>query len=668
MLRILHLEDNLLDAELVLANLLDGGYEGEVVRVETQAEFIYQVEQFEFDLILADYSLPSFDGLTALKIARSVLPDVPFIIISGALGEETAIETLKGGATDYILKHRLERLVPAVSRALRESEERKRAARAEFALRESEERYRIVAETASDAIISVDESSKILFINRAAEKIFGYSVEEMTGKPLTMLMPHSLRPEHLAGIEHYIETGERRLDWERIEVSGLHRDGYDFPLELSFGESNQNGKRIFIGIARDVTERRQAEAERERLLLREQEARRKAEEANRLKDEFLATVSHELRTPLNAILGWASMLGRGQLNDLQAVQAIEIIERNTRAQVQLVEDLLDVSRIITGKLRLNVGDVDIVSIIESAIETVRPAAEAKSIELESDINLTQPIICGDANRIQQIVWNLLSNSVKFTSLGGKVKVSLKKTAEDVEIKISDTGAGIETDFLPFVFDRFRQADGATTRAHGGLGLGLSIVKNLAEMHGGSVRAESEGLGKGATFIVLLPQQNAATSVCMDETGTFQKTLTEMEMSNGQISKADSKLAGLNILAVDDDADSLDMLKIMLEQQGATVVVAESAADALDILNTRELDVLVSDVGMPGEDGYSLLNKVRKLPVESGGSIPAVALTGFAREEDNARALSAGFDKHVAKPVDPSALVQEIAELIKQSGN
>ncbi|MDQ4121584.1 MAG: response regulator [Acidobacteriota bacterium] len=533
-LKILHLEDNELDAELVQAYLLDGGFDAEVARVDTREDFTAEIERGGIDLILADYNLPSFDGLLALEIARAKYPDIPFIIISGALGEETAIETLKSGATDYILKHRLERLVPAARRALREAEDREA--------------------------------------------------------------------------------------------------------------------------------RKQAERDRQQLLEREQEARRKAEEASRLKDEFLATVSHELRTPLNAILGWATMLRSGQLNEENTAQAVEIIERNARAQVQLVEDLLDVSRIISGKLRLEPEFVDFKTIVENSIEAVRPAADAKMIKIETDFESANNKVFGDASRLQQVIWNLLTNAVKFTPAGGRIRLSLRNQNNCIEFQVTDTGEGISPEFLPFVFDRFRQADGATTRIHNGLGLGLSIVKHLIEMHGGEVSAKSEGIGHGSTFSLCLPQQIIAANERKGEENGKAQFMPENNHHSEQI---ENPLTGLSVLAVDDDEDSREMLQLILEQNGASVVTAGSVAEALEKLQEKKADVLVSDIGMPMEDGYTLVERLRKLPAESGGAIPAVALTGFAREEDNRRALLAGFNKHVAKPIDPENLVREIAELMKE---
>jgi signal transduction histidine kinase len=526
-LRILHLEDNLLDAELIEANLCEGGVACQIQRIETRPEFVAATERNDFDIILADYSLPSFDGLAALEIAREKVPDTPFIIISGALGEELAIETLKSGATDYILKHRLERLVPSVLRAMREKAEREA--------------------------------------------------------------------------------------------------------------------------------RRKAERERELLLEREQEARRKAEEASRLKDEFLATISHELRTPLNAIYGWASILRGGKLNPEDAANAVRIIERNAKVQIQLIEDLLDVSRMITGNLRLEIKQIDPAAIIKAAIDAVRPAADAKSIEIKTEFDSELKYIFADPNRLQQIVWNLLSNAVKFTPREGVVSISLNKNEDNVEINVKDTGEGIKPDFLPFVFDRFRQAEQATTRIHGGLGLGLAIVKNLVEMHGGSVAADSAGIGFGSTFTINLPQ-----SVNENNGRVEFESLNAKQFSSGS-----TPLAGLKILAVEDDEDSRELLIVVLGQNGANVTTAITVLEAMNSISQNLPDILVSDVGLPGEDGYSLIKKIRAMQNGQNPKIPAIALTGFARPEDQERALASGFDAFVAKPIEPSALVEAILKIAQR---
>lgn len=399
-------------------------------------------------------------------------------------------------------------------------------------------------------------------------------------------------------------------------------------------------------------------------LIREQEARQTAETVNRVKDEFLATVSHELRTPLNAILGWSTMLRNGKLKGEQAERAIETVERSARAQSQLIDDLLDISRIITGKLRLEISTLDLSSVITAAVEAMRPAAEAKGIRLQTMLDSETGLILGDSNRLQQVVWNLVSNAVKFTPKDGRVQVRLERVNSHVEIIVSDTGKGIETDFLPFIFDRFRQADQTTTRQHGGLGLGLSIVRQLVEMHGGTVHAESVGEDKGTTFIVKLPRMIALYPATGD-TGELVHISSAPEQ-NVEIDNT-LKLSGLNILIVDDESDSRELLRVVLMQSGATVTVAASASEALKELTRNDFDVLVSDIGMPVEDGYALIEKVRRQPSNKNGRIPAIALTAYARVEDRVRALDAGFQAHIPKPVEPVELIAVITSLVKGLG-
>jgi PAS domain S-box-containing protein len=394
-------------------------------------------------------------------------------------------------------------------------------------------------------------------------------------------------------------------------------------------------------------------------LAREQEARRSAETANRIKDEFLATLSHELRTPLNAVLGWSSMLRSGRLGAEDTARALETVERSARAQSQLIDDLLDISRIITGKLRLEVTKIDLVRVIEGAIDAVRPAAQAKEIQIETDVDPAVGAITGDADRLQQVVWNLLSNAVKFTPEKGRVQVSLERVDSHIQITVNDTGKGIAPEFLPFIFDRFRQADQTTTRRQGGLGLGLSIVRQLVELHGGRVRAESAGAGRGASFIVRLPTAIAASeSVGEEQIRAARAEKEQIEMP------CEHDLGGLRILVVDDEADSRRLVCVVLEQCGAEVVTAGSAAEALSELQNASFDVLVSDVGMPEVDGYMLIGRVRALPGEKGGRVPAIALTAYARVEDRVRALSAGFQSHLSKPIEPVELIAVVASLAK----
>lgn len=383
------------------------------------------------------------------------------------------------------------------------------------------------------------------------------------------------------------------------------------------------------------------------------QAIQRAEEANSLKDEFLATVSHELRTPLMAVLGWAHLLRSNNLDEAGQRRALETIERNARAQQQLIEDLLDVSRIITGKLRLDVRPVTPASFIDAAVESVRPAADAKGIQLEilNDPNIGN--ISGDSGRLQQVVWNLLSNAIKFTPRGGLVQLKLQRTRSHVAISVSDSGQGIKQDFLPYVFERFRQADMKTTRAHGGLGLGLAIVRQLVELHGGTVGVTSEGEGKGATFVVRLP----VLPVYQNAPVTDQQNQSDIEPADRPID-----LAGLKVLVVDDEADTCELLRSLLSKCGAEVSAAKSASEAFKIFKLVHPDVMVSDIGMPFEDGYELMRKVRALPEVNGGRVPAVALTAYARPEDRMKALRAGYQMHVAKPVQLDELVSIVASL------
>ncbi|MBD1920981.1 PAS domain S-box protein [Microcoleus sp. FACHB-831] len=390
----------------------------------------------------------------------------------------------------------------------------------------------------------------------------------------------------------------------------------------------------------------------------EEALRQQAEElaqANRMKDEFLATLSHELRSPLNAILGWTQLLRSRKFNEASTAKALETIERNARAQTQLIEDLLDVSRIITGKLRLTVRPVELVSVIEAAVDTVRPAADAKAIQLQTIVNPSAGLISGDSDRLQQVVWNLLTNAIKFTPRGGGVIVRLNPGKLHLEIAVSDTGQGISADFLPYVFERFRQADSSITRSYGGLGLGLALVRHIVELHGGTVRAESPGEGLGATFTVKLPLLVARLETTQEE---------PMHPTAGKAAALDNlpSLEGLRVVVADDETDARFFLSTVLEQCGATVTAVSSASEALEAVQELKPDVLVSDIGMPNEDGYSLIRKVRSLPPEQGGRIPAAALTAYARPEDRTRSLQAGFQIHLPKPVEPAELATVVASL------
>ncbi|MBD1863023.1 MULTISPECIES: ATP-binding protein, partial [Trichocoleus] len=443
-----------------------------------------------------------------------------------------------------------------------------------------------------------------------------------------------------------------------FEKAYIRKDGSQVPILLGAARL-ESDELAWVCFVLDLSESKKVEA-----LLRQQ-----AEElsrANRLKDEFLATVSHELRTPLNAMLGWATMLRSRHLDEATTNRAIETIERNARAQNQLINDLLDVSRIITGKLRLNVRPVILVSVIEAAIDSIRPAAEAKDIRLQSILDPGAGPVSGDSDRLQQVFWNLLSNAVKFTPKGGRVQIRLERInshiESHIEVTVSDTGQGISPEFLPYVFERLQQADSTTTRAHGGLGLGLAIVRHLVELHGGSVDATSAGEGKGATFMVNLPIT------------IFRPEPTDMERVHPTASDTaplldTPRLDGLKVLIVDDEIDARELLAMLLRQRGAMTTTVASAREALSIIIQsafdQKPDVLVSDIGMPSEDGYTLIRQVRALAPDQGGQIPAIALTAYARTEDRIKALASGFQSHVPKPVEPVEFITVLASLINR---
>jgi PAS domain S-box-containing protein len=392
-----------------------------------------------------------------------------------------------------------------------------------------------------------------------------------------------------------------------------------------------------------------------------QKARREAETANRLKDEFLTTVSHELRTPLNAIFGWARMLRNGRLDPGSVVRAIETIERNARTQEQIIEDILDVSRIVTGKIRLEVSTVEIASVIEAAVDTLRPTADTRGVRLQTVLDSGPNLVYGDTGRLQQIIWNLLTNAIKFTPRNGRVQVTLERTNSNVEIKVVDTGRGISKEFLPYVFERFRQADSSTTREYGGIGLGLAIVRHLVELHGGSVSADSPGEGQGATFTVRLP----LAVIREDHNQGDQPGPHLYQTVAGDLSvESEEELAGVRVLVVDDEADARDLLTVILLQCGAEVRAANSTSQGLEAIKEWRPDVLVSDIGMPGHDGFELIQSVRALELEQGRDTPAIALTAYARSEDKLKALRSGFQTHVAKPVEPAELVATIAGLAR----
>jgi signal transduction histidine kinase/CheY-like chemotaxis protein len=423
-------------------------------------------------------------------------------------------------------------------------------------------------------------------------------------------------------------------------------------LSLVSAESGRRYDASHLSLAMELAERAGGALENARLYRAAQESAQAAERASRAKDEFLATVSHELRTPLNAIVGWASLL-KARVTDPAFVRPVEIIHRNAEAQVKIIDDILDVSRVITGKFRIDARPTDMVVIARDAIEVVRPSALAKAIEIQFSTVKDFCLLVADPERLQQVVWNLLSNAVKFTSTGGKICVKIGQERSNVTLSVTDTGAGIDPEFLPFVFDRFSQADPTITRRVGGLGLGLALVRHIVELHGGNASASSSGRGNGATFTITLPVR--AVSPHAVESASISTAATS-------VSPAVGSLSGVNVLIVDDEPDARELLGVVLTNAGANVQTARSAAEGLMVLQRFRPDVLVSDIGMPDEDGFAFIQKVRRLPANEGGAVPAVALTAYTRDEDRARAKDAGYDLHVGKPVNPSALAATVANL------
>lgn len=421
-------------------------------------------------------------------------------------------------------------------------------------------------------------------------------------------------------------------------------------------EPDEELLRLTAGIGGQIgqfTQRKRAEEDRAELLKREQAARAEAEQANRLKDEFLATLSHELRTPLNAVIGWSRMLSSGRLDRENSKHALEVIERNAWAQKQIIEDILDVSRVITGKLQLNLSPVDLVSVVDAALDAVRPAMEAKEIRIETIIDASLRMISGDPDRLQQVIWNVLSNAAKFTPKGGSVEISVSQTTTHVVIQVKDSGPGIEPTFLPHVFERFRQADGSTTRTHGGLGLGLAIVRHLVELHGGTIGVENRTDTNGAIFTVRLPLPSGELHA---------EAVAGTSSVWGEMQADQPSLDGLKILIVDDERDALDLITVELAQHGANVTSVTSAEEALKVLEQTNYDVLISDIGMPKMDGYELMRRIREQEQATNKRIPTVALTAYARVQDRMQAILAGFSTHVAKPVEANELVTVVASL------
>jgi PAS domain S-box-containing protein len=547
---------------------------------------------------------------------------------------------------------------------------RARTEAATASLRASENRFRTLVEQSPVSTQIFSPDGRTVRVNRAWEELWGVTLETLGG--YNILEDRQLEEKGIAAFIRRGFAGEPTAvpailydPEESIPGVTSNEDPRRWVSAVIYPVKDETGRvREVVLIHEDITERVRAEGEARTQMEAAESARREAEEASRLKDEFLATLSHELRTPLTAILGWAKLLRAGGIEPEFAARGLEAVERNAVAQTRLIGDLLDVSRIITGKLRLEPRAVELWRIVEAGVEGVRPTADARGVILELGPGAGEAPVSGDPDRLQQVVWNLLSNAVKFTPRGGHVRVRLTRAGGYAEVEVSDTGRGIAAEFLPHVFDRFRQADGRITREHGGLGLGLSIARHLVELHGGTITAESDGEDRGATFrfsLPLLETQGAGGGARDEEGGGGAEDHTP------PAARRPSLLEGLRVVVVDDDRDSREVVAAALARAGALVTEAASADEAFAAVSRLRPDVLVADIGMPGEDGYSLIARVRALGADAGGGVPAAALTAYARRDDRARALAAGFQVHIAKPVEPDALTAAIARLAGRQG-
>jgi PAS domain S-box-containing protein len=618
----------------------------EVVEAEGGEETLRLVRERRPHLVLLDMKLPDLNGLEVCRRIKAgvATKHIPVLHISATYtSEDDKAESLESGADIFLAEPVEPAELITVVRALL------RLRTSEMGLAESEERVRLATEGAGIATCDIDLRTGASVWSGQLYAMLGYE----PGRPANWdLWKALIHPDDLTNVLADVD----RAKAQDAQIAREHRivrhdDRRESWLAL-FGRiyPDEHGNRTrFLGVVVDITSRKRNEAEREALLRLEHDARRDAEEAARLKDEFLATLSHELRNPMSAILGWLHLLRTGRLGEEQRAKALETIQRNANLQTQLINDLLDVSRIVTGKMQLEPQPMLIDEVIEQAAESVRHAALAKKIELATRLERTDPMHA-DPHRLQQVFANLLSNAVKFTPAGGRIEVRCARVNDRVQVVVTDTGEGIDPAVLPHLFQRFRQADGSTTRRHGGLGLGLAIVRHIVEAHGGEVSAASQGLGRGSTFVITLPMHTAAV---------------ESDKSQPAQRADGARLAGVRVLAVDDEPAALELMSEMLAGEGALVRGAANAADAVEVLQRWQPQVLVFDIGLPGEDGCQLLQRLRE-HVGPARSLPAIAVTGYARDEDRRRALGAGFVAHIPKPFDPESVIATVGRLAREA--
>ncbi|MDZ7991567.1 MAG: response regulator [Nostoc sp. EfeVER01] len=648
---ILHVDDNEANRYVVTRILQNAGFS--VVEAANGATGLEAVAKFQPDLVILDVQLPDISGFEVCRQIKAN-PETAFIPVlhlsASFVQSQDKAEGLDSGADAYLVQPVEPIELLATLRSLL------RIRRAEEAALSSAREWQTTFDSMNDGVSLVDREGIIIRCNRAMMQLFNKPSHEILGYAHNELMGAKLGIGDGTCFRRAKQSHQREI----LEFQFQERWFAKTIDPVLDGDGTLTGA---VFILSDITERKRAEAllkeqndRLNQLMISLQQQTEQAEQANRIKDEFLAVLSHELRSPLNPILGWARILQKSHQDAAKTQYALESIERNAKLQAQLIEDLLDVSRILQGKLNLNTVPVGLNSTIKAALETVRLAAEAKSIQIQTIFEPNVGPVLGDSGRLQQVVWNLLSNAIKFTSPGGRVEVRLETIKDEVDtlaaeytqIIVSDNGRGISAEFLPYVFDYFRQADGTTTRKFGGLGLGLAIVRHLVELHGGTVHADSPGEGQGAVFKVKLP---------------LIATSTLNQINTADRDRSDLNLNGLQTLVVDDDRDSREFIAFVLEQYGAQVTEADSAHDALSNLMQAKFDLLISDIGMPDMDGYTLIRQIRKQSPDQGGEIPAIALTAYAGEIDRQQALAAGFQHHISKPIELEVLIQAILTIV-----
>ena len=667
---------------VALEAILDGLNQN-LVRANSGEEALRALLHQDFAVILLDVQMPGMDGFetAALIRQRQHSRNTPIIFLTAfSTSDELMVKGYSLGAVDYLFKplnpaillSKVAAFVELFQNRYEVERQATQLAQINVELKHSEEKFRLLSRCSPTGIFLMDTQGRYTYANPSCQAICGFTVQENWHTDWTYVICEEDRERVLSDWSSCIRQGQpysNEFRIERPELRWVHVRSSPMLSDLSELLGH-------VGTIEDITDRQQAEAARAQII-REQTARQQAETANRMKDEFLAIVSHELRTPLNSILGWSQLLLNRQLDEGTTQRALETIERNARSQAQLIEDILDVSQIIRGKLRLTLQPVSIVPLLEAVIETVKPLAASKSIQIHTEFDPAVGKLYADSERLRQIIWNLLSNAIKFTLASGTVTVRLTQAdrltqanlqaqpeppdaaqTDFAQIQVIDTGIGISAEFLPHVFDRFRQADSTTTRPYSGLGLGLAIVHHLVEQHGGSIWADSEGEGRGAQFTVNLPLVEATVA---------QPEVIQPEIAQPAVVPSDQTgipcLSQVQILVVEDNHDTRDFITMVLEQSGAAVTAVASVSDAICYLEQAHPDLLISDIGMPIANGYELIRRLREQEKQQATHIPAIALTAYARAEDQMQAIDAGFELHLCKPIEPQELLNAVARAI-----